>query len=127
MKYLLDTHALIWFLEGDQRLSAPAQSIICNDDADVYVSIVSLWEMAIKISLGKLALSQSLDQIIEKLPQQNIMLLPIQPAHVLAVLRLPFEHRDPFDRLLIGQALVENMKFISNEALFLRYSVDRVW
>ena len=127
MKYLLDTHTLIWFLEGDQRLSTTATGIICNDDADIYVSIVSLWEMAIKISLGKLELSQSLDQIINKLPQQNITLLPIQPAHVLAVLSLPFEHRDPFDRLLIGQALVENMKFISNEALFLRYSVDRVW
>ena len=127
MNYLLDTHTLIWFLEGDKRLSTTAKGIICNDDADAYVSIVSLWEMAIKISLGKLELSQSLDQIINKLPQQNITLLPIQPAHVLAVLSLPFEHRDPFDRLLIGQALVENMKLISNEALFLRYSVDRVW
>ncbi len=127
MNYLLDTHTLIWFLEGDKRLSTTAKGIICNDDSDAYVSIVSLWEMAIKISLGKLELSQSLDQIINKLPQQNITLLPIQPAHVLAVLSLPFEHRDPFDRLLIGQALVENMKFISNEALFLRYSVDRVW
>ena len=126
MKYLLDTHALIWFLEGDQRLSATAQNIICNDDTDIFVSIVSLWEMAIKISLGKLELSQSLDQIIDKLPQQNITLLPINPAHVLAVLKLPFKHRNPFDRLLIGQALVEKMKFISNEALFLRYSVDRV-
>ena len=126
MKYLLDTHALIWFLEGDQRLSTPAKDVICNDDADVYVSIVSLWEMAIKISLGKLALSQSLDQIIDKLPQQSIVLLPIEPNHVLSVLRLPFEHRDPFDRLLIGQALVENMKFISNETLFLGYLVDRI-
>ena len=127
MKYLLDTHTLIWFLEGDKRLSTTAKVIICNNDADVYVSIVSLWEMAIKISLGKLELSQSLDQIFDKLPQQNITLLPIQPAHVLAVLSLPFEHRDPFDRLLIGQALVENMKFISIEALFLRYGVHRVW
>ena len=127
MKYLLDTHALIWFLEGDQRLSATAQNIICNDDTDIFVSIVSLWEMAIKISLGKLELSQSLDQIFDRLPQQNITLLPIQPAHVLAVSSLPFEHRDPFDRLLIGQALVENMKFISNETLFLGYLVDRIW
>ncbi len=127
MKYLMDTHALIWFLEGDQRLSITAQRIICNDDADVYLSIVSLWEMAIKISLGKLELSQSLDQIIDKLPQQKITLLPIQPAHIQALLGLPFEHRDPFDRLLIGQALVEAMRLISNEALFLRYGVDRVW
>lgn len=127
MKYLLDTHALIWFLEGDERLTVTAKSIICNDDTDIYVSIVSLWEMAIKISLGKLELSQSLEQIIARLPQQAITLLPVQTTHVVTLLSLPFEHRDPFDRLLIAQALRENMKLMSNEVLFLRYGVDRVW
>lgn len=127
MKYLLDTHALIWFLEGDERLSSKAKSIVCNDDADIYVSIVSLWEMAIKISLGKLELSQSLEQIIAKLPQQSITVLSVQPPHVVTLLSLPFEHRDPFDRLLIAQALRENMILMSNEVLFLRYGVNRVW
>jgi len=127
VKYLLDTHALIWFLEGDERLSITARSIICNDDADIYVSIVSLWEMAIKISLGKLELSQSLEQIFVKLPQQAITILAVQPSHVLTLLSLPFEHRDPFDRLLIAQSLRENMQLISNEVLFLRYGADRVW
>jgi PIN domain nuclease of toxin-antitoxin system len=127
MRYLLDTHTLIWFLEGDNRLSVAANDIISNADTDIYVSIVSLWEMAIKISLGKLQLSQSLEQVIDKLGQQNITLFSVYPTHVLTVLNLPFEHRDPFDRLLIAQALVEDMTFISNEALFLRYGVDRVW
>ena len=127
MRYLLDTHTLIWFLEGDNRLSVAANDIISNADTDIYVSIVSLWEMAIKISLGKLQLTQSLEQVIDKLGQQNITLFSVHPTHVLTVLNLPFEHRDPFDRLLIAQALVEDMKFISNEALFLRYGVDRVW
>jgi len=127
MGYLLDTHSLIWFLEDDKRLSGTAKDIISDDNADIYLSIVSLWEMAIKIGLGKLKLSQSLEQVIDTLDQQSISLLSVKPAHVLAVLNLPFEHRDPFDRLLIGQALVENMKFLSNEALFLRYGVDRVW
>lgn len=127
MRYLLDTHSLIWFLEGDNRLSVTAKDIFNDDNADIYLSIVSLWEMAIKISLGKLKLSQSLEQVIDTLEQQSISLLSVKPAHVLAVLNLPFEHRDPFDRLLIGQSLVENMKFLSNEALFLRYGVDRVW
>lgn len=127
MAYLLDTHALIWFLEGDERLPVTARNIICDDNADIYVSIVSLWEMAIKISLGKLTLSQSLKQVIDTLERQSISLLSVEPAHVLAVLTLPFEHRDPFDRLLVSQALVDGMKFISNEALFLRYGVDRVW
>jgi PIN domain nuclease of toxin-antitoxin system len=127
MRYLLDTHALIWFLEGDPRLSGAAKNIICNDDKEVYLSVVSLWEMAIKISLDKLRLSQSLTQVIDILPQQNINLLPVNPAHVISVMSLPFEHRDPFDRLLIAQALVEDMAFMSNEALFLRYGVNRVW
>lgn len=127
MRYLLDTHSLIWFLEDDKRLSDTAKDIFSDDNADIYLSIVSLWEMAIKIGLGKLKLSQSLEQVIDTLDQQSISLLAVKPAHVLAVLNLPFEHRDPFDRLLIGQALVENMKFLSNEALFLRYGVDRVW
>jgi PIN domain nuclease of toxin-antitoxin system len=127
MRYLLDTHSLIWFLEDDKRLSDTAKDIFSDDNADIYLSIVSLWEMAIKIGLGKLKLSQSLEQVIDTLEQQSISLLSVKPAHVLAVLNLPFEHRDPFDRLLIGQALVENMKFLSNEALFLRYGVDRIW
>ncbi|MFI3154668.1 MAG: type II toxin-antitoxin system VapC family toxin [Methylococcaceae bacterium] len=127
MRYLLDTHSLIWFLEDDKRLSGTAKGIFRDDNADIYLSIASLWEMAIKISLGKLKLSQSLEQVINTLEQQSISLLSVKPIHVLAVLNLPFEHRDPFDRLLIGQALVENMKFLSNEALFLRYGVDRVW
>jgi PIN domain nuclease of toxin-antitoxin system len=127
MKYLLDTHALIWCLEADNQLSVTAREVISDANADIYVSIVSLWEMAVKMSLGKLKLSQSLEQVIDSLEQHNATLLSVNPAHVLKVSNLPFEHRDPFDRLLIAQALVENMKFISNEALFLRYGVDRVW
>jgi PIN domain nuclease of toxin-antitoxin system len=127
MAYLLDTHALIWFLEGNEHLSAKAKKIINDENADIYLSIASLWEMAIKISLGKLQLSQTLEQIIATLEQQSITLLSVKTAHVLALLDLPFEHRDPFDRLLISQALVENHKFISNEAMFLQYGVDSVW
>lgn len=115
------------FLEGDHRLSAAASDIVSDADNDIYVSIDSLWEMAIKISLGKLQLSQSLEQVIDQLGQQNITLFEVRPTHVLTLLSLPFEHRDPFDRLLIAQALVEDMKFISNEALFLRYGVERIW
>lgn len=127
MPYLLDTHALIWFLEGNQQLSATAKHILCNEEESIYLRVVSLWEMAIKISLDKLKLSRSLEQVIEALPQQNITLLPVKPVHILAVSSLPFHHRDPFDRLLIAQALVDNMQLISNESLFLQYGMDRVW
>ena len=127
MKYLLDTHALIWSLEANPQLSIKAQEIIENNHNTIYVSIVSLWEIAIKISIGKLKLSQSLDVVIKLLAQHNIEILTVQSEHILTVLNLPFEHRDPFDRLLIAQALTEKMKFISNEALFLRYGVNRIW
>ena len=81
---------MIWFLEGDQRLSETVKNILGNEDGDAYLSVASLWEMAIKISLGKLQLSQSLEQVIDTLPQQNITLLPIKPAYVIAVISLPF-------------------------------------
>lgn len=125
--YLLDTHALIWFLQGDGHLSAKAQEIISDETSILYLSIVSLWEMAIKISLGKLQLSQPLDQVISSLGRLNINLLPIKENHVLGLLNMPFVHRDPFDRLLIGQALEENLNFISNEAMFLDYGIKTVW
>jgi PIN domain nuclease of toxin-antitoxin system len=89
--------------------------------------MASLWELAIKISIGKLKLSQSLEQVIETVEQQSISLLSINTNHVLVLLMLPLEHRNPFDRLLISQAITENMKFISNEALFLAYGVDKIW
>lgn len=127
MSYLLDTHALIWFLEGNQQLSKTAKHVLCNEEASIYLSVVSLWELAIKMSLGKLKLSQSLEQVIEVLTQQNITLLPIKPTHITVLLNLPFHHRDPFDRLLIAQALDEGLQFISNESLFLQYNVNRVW
>lgn len=83
--------------------------------------------MAIKISIGKLQLQQSLEQVIDKINEYDISLLAIKPAHVVKVPDLPFEHNDPFDRLLIAQCLVDDLMFISNEALFLRYGVNRIW
>jgi PIN domain nuclease of toxin-antitoxin system len=126
-EYLLDTHALIWFLQGDEHLSEKTQEIISDETSTLYLSIVSLWEMAIKISLGKLKLSQPLEQVISSLGSLNINLLPIKENHVLGLLNMPFVHRDPFDRLLISQALEENLNFISNEAMFLDYGIKTVW
>ena len=127
MKYLIDTHALIQFLEDNKKLPKDIKKIISNPDSDIYLSIVCLWEMSIKISLGKLKLSQSLEKLIEILEYQNITILTIDPAHVLGVMNLPFKHRDPFDRLMISQCLFEKMTFITNEALFEKYGVIRVW
>ena len=126
-KYLLDTHALIWFLEGDNQLSNKAKNIILDTDNQLFVSIASLWEMAIKISIGKLNLTQSLELIIERLPIEFIEILPIETPSILASQNLPFHHKDPFDRILIAQTLTENLSIVSIETIFDGYGVERIW
>ena len=125
--YLLDTHALIWFLEGDSQLSATAKNIILDTDNQLFVSVASLWEMAIKMSISKLTLTQSLETIIERLPLEYIEILPLEISHVLAIQNLSFHHKDPFDRILIAQTATENFTIISIETIFDQYGVKRVW
>lgn len=108
MKLLLDTHTVIWFLEGSSQLSGRARTLIEDEDNEVLFSVGSLWEMAIKISLGKLHLSQPFDVFMrDQMTLNSIELLHISIEHTATVAALPFHHRDPFDRLLIAQALVE--------------------
>lgn len=127
MAYLLDTQALIWAFENDARLSDKARKVIANEENTVWVSIASLWEMAIKISIGKLDLAFSLEQVIEKLEEEGIALLPIQPAHILQVRDLPMLHRDPFDRIIIAQACAEKIAAISSDDIFGSYPIEVVW
>lgn len=131
MRYLIDTHILIWFLEGDNMLSKSNRQLITDSRNDIFVSIVSLWEIAVKISIGKLTLAKPLSDIIEQLDVENIEILPISPKHILLVTTLPFHHRDPFDRVIVSQAIVENMNLISADAIFDDYikgkSVKRIW
>ena len=126
-QYLLDTHALIWFLEGDNQLSAKSKEIISDADNDLFVSVASLWEMSIKMSIGKLTLSQPLEDIIKRLPLEFIQILPINIPAVLGIQSLLFHHKDPFDRILIAQTLTENLSIISIESIFDSYGVDRIW
>ena len=125
--FLLDTHALIWFLEGDAQLSSTAKTIILDTDNRLCVSVASLWEMAIKMGIGKLTLTHSIEQIIARLPLEFIELLSIEVPHILAIQQLPFHHKDPFDRLLIAQTKTENLTIISNEAIFDQYAIKRIW
>jgi PIN domain nuclease of toxin-antitoxin system len=127
MKYLLDTHALIWFAEADVQLSPKAKIAIELPTNSVFVSRVSLWEMAIKLSIGKLALSRSLSDVIQQIESAGIELLPLEISHILLVQSLPYTHRDPFDRMLIAQALSEGMTLVSNEGIFDQYGVARLW
>lgn len=123
MKLLLDTHVLLWYLEGHANLSVTQRQLIEDRRNQVAVSAVSLWEMTIKVSIGKLALMDDLATIEETLLQQGIHVLPIQTAHLQCLLSLPFHHRDPFDRLIIARALTEEMTLVSDDAAFSAYPV----
>ncbi len=123
MRFLLDTHILLWFLEGNQLLSKSRRQIIANPQNDVFLSIASLWEMAIKISLGKLTLVQPLADVIKQIALEDIMILPILPEHTLQVLTLPFHHRDPFDRIIIAQSQIENLPIVTDDREFSTYAV----
>jgi len=127
MKYLLDTHALIWFAEADAQLSPKAKVAIELPTNSIFVSKVCLWEMAIKFSTGKLTLSRSLPEVIQLIENAGIELLSLEVPHILLVESLPYAHRDPFDRMMIAQALSERMTLVSNEVIFDQYGVARLW
>ena len=113
MKLLLDTHTFLWFINNSPQLSIDAKNLI-ESDVDLLLSIASLWEIAIKVSIGKLTIPNTYDQFIPQQVQLNDMeILSISMAHLTVVTTLPFHHRDPFDRLLIAQAMVEKMSIIS--------------
>lgn len=123
MRMLLDTHVLIWYLEGNPELSRTHRDLIVNADNAIYVSMASLWEVAVKISIGKLTIAKPLTDIFKQLSVQSINILGIQPGHVLQVAALPFHHRDPFDRMIIAQSYVEFLPIITHDKTFADYGV----
>ena len=128
MNLLLNTHAFLWFIASDPRLSNQAQSLIQTPTNRRLLSIASLWEMAIKLSLGKLTLAQPFDQFIPRQLQLNqIEVLAIELPHLAAVVAMPFHHRDPFDRLLAAQCQIDGLPILSSDPVFDAYSVRRVW
>lgn len=126
-EYLLDTHTLIWYLEGNPNLSTTAKNTIETRTNHISVSPVTYWEMAIKISLGKLRLSQSLSNIMDEANRQGFYLLPIEKQHLLVVETLPFHHKDPFDRMIIAQAISESKTIIGKDGNFPLYDVAVLW
>src|SRR5215211_2166953 len=128
MRLLLDTHAFLWFIMGSPNLSASARALIEDGANERFLSVASLWEMAIKVSLGKLTLSAPFDVLIpNQLGLNGIEPLGIEVVHTSVVSTLPFHHRDPFDRLLVAQAIVEGMPVISIDTTFDMYAVQRLW
>lgn len=127
MNLLLDTHALLWFVAGDTRLSRRARQTIEAKDTINYVSMASWWEVAIKCSLGKLTLDEPLDEFMEQRTGEGFRLLSLDPHHLHALIDLPFHHRDPFDRLIICQAMIEEMTICTGDEHFKRYPVRVNW
>lgn len=128
MNLLLDTQALLWFVLDDSRLSETARENIVSADALVFISPASLWEIAIKISLGKYALPMPFATFWDdQLLTNDFALLPISVPHTARITDLPYHHRDPFDRLIIAQSLVEKVPVVSSDELFARYGVERIW
>ncbi len=127
MNLLLDTHAFLWFVAGDARLSARARKAMEDEDAELFLSAASIWEMAIKSSLGRLTLPAPLDEYIAEKLEHGFRVLSVDWTHAVAVEKMPFHHRDPFDRLLVAQAVAEGMPLVSADPEFPPYKVKIIW
>ena len=128
MRALLDTHAFLWWIADDSRLSKKAREIIADGHNELFLSAASGWEMAIKARLGKLQLSDSLERFVpEQLIINGIEGLPVQMRHTLHVQTLPDYHRDPFDRLLVAQAQLEGLPILTRDPYIARYQVKTIW
>ena len=127
MRLLLDTHTLIWSIDALPQLSLEAARLSADRSNFLIASAFSLWELAIKVSIGKLTLSSSLPETIERIRSHRISWLPINHAHLLQLAELPLHHRDPFDRLLAAQAIVEGATLLSADPAFDNYGVTRCW
>ena len=126
MDVLLDTHILVWAWTGDKRLTPAQRDLLAASEVRPRVSIVSMWEIAIKSSLGKLELNAPLEELAASFPEFHLDLLPLRLEHVHAVKALPFHHRDPFDRMLIAQAKQEDMHLLTADPLFRAYDVPLI-
>lgn len=119
MNLLLDTHILLWHLADNPKLSFEASDLIENDDHQKFLSIVSLWEIEIKRNIGKLDITRPIETLLPK----EIIILPLKIEHIGHLKNLPFHHRDPFDRIIIAQAIVEKFTVITDDGFFKSYDV----
>jgi PIN domain nuclease of toxin-antitoxin system len=122
VRLLLDTHILIWWLADDRKLAKNARAIIANPDNDVFISAASLWEISIKVALCRLEVER--DDLEQHVADSGFRSLPINYRHALTAGRLPTIHRDPFDRMLIAQASVEELRVVSHDRVFERYGLS---
>ena len=128
MRLLLDTQAFLWSALGDPRLTIAAKSVIAETDNELYISPATYWEIGIKVSLKKYSVAMGLQAFLEQQTRAiGLTVLPITAAHAAKVASLPFHHRDPFDRLLAAQCMVEGIAIVSSDEVFDAYSLARIW
>lgn len=127
MSFLIDTHAFLWYIQASGQLSPKAADILEDPSQSLYFSIASLWEISIKMGLGKLTLDSSFHELEALLSRLSIDILPITFADTETYLRLPLHHRDPFDRILIAQAMNRSLSIITVDSAFNAYAVDQIW
>ena len=128
VNWILDTHTLLWWVGDSPRLSGPARAAIASAEGPIFISIVSVWELAVKVRLGRLTVEGPLDTFVEdQLMRNGFSLMPVRVAHAARLCDLPLHHRDPFDRMLICQAQVEDATLISCDRAFGNYDVSVHW
>ncbi len=121
MKFLLDTHALLWWLADDDQLGAAAREVVADPANDILVSVVSLWEIVVKVRIGKM--QADIEEIMDAVQRDGFTVLDVGMAHLVTLAGLPMHHRDPFDHLLIAQAITEDATFMSEDRNVARYAV----
>jgi len=128
LRLLLDTHTFLWWISDAPELSEAARQVISNADNECFLSVASCWEMAIKSSLGKLSLSKPVDRfVLDQITENGFLMLNIELRHAANVETLPFHHRDPFDRLLIGQAISDKLTIVTADSMFAKYDTNLIW
>ena len=127
MRFLLDTHAIIWYVEDSLELPKQITRIIDNPENEIYISSVSLWEIALKVSLGKLDLRLPLDEFFMNIRSRDFTFLQIEDEYLNRLLGLPFVHKDPFDRLIISSALAEGLTIMTTDENIKKYDVSCIW
>jgi PIN domain nuclease of toxin-antitoxin system len=127
VRALVDTHCWLWALARPEALNAEATALLSNDETEVVFSAASVWEIAIKSALGKLRVTTAEDSLFEIIEHQHVTRLPILHSHARHVASLPPHHGDPFDRMLIAQAQMENLPIVTADDQFLRYEVEIIW
>jgi len=123
---LIDTQSFIWFVENDPGLPVSIRNVMEDEKYNLFISIASLWEIVIKSSLGKLPLKKNIPEIINGITQSGFSILQIIPQHLITLHSLEYIHRDPFDRIIISQAITENMQVISSDEVFGKYQIKLI-